>query len=81
MDIERLKQSALVPLGQPRVVEVFDFPQDLLDAINELIAELNAEGYPVTIDHIAEQALTELFERPNALEELARHFEEQESSL
>jgi hypothetical protein len=47
MDIERLKQSAFEPLSKPRIKHVFELPDDIVEVINTLITELNAEGYPV----------------------------------
>jgi hypothetical protein len=78
MDIERLKQSALVPLIEPRVEQVWELPHDIVDVINTLITELNAEGYPITIDHIVSQALHEWFEvdRTKEYEEIRRRLQE-----
>jgi len=74
MNMERLKQSSLVPSNEPRIEQVWELPLEIVEAIYELIAELNAEGYPITIDHVMNEAFLEWFEvdRTKEYEEMQR---------
>ncbi|WP_260738214.1 hypothetical protein [Tunturiibacter lichenicola] len=77
MNIEQLKRLSLKSVNEPMVEYTLEVDVEIVEAMNDLIAELNAEGYPVTLDHVVDQALTEWCESdgPRKLVEKMRRSE------